>query len=299
MYDVIIVGAGPAGLSAALILGRCRRRVLVCDNGHPRNAVSHALHGFLTRDGIEPGELLRIGREQLRQYETVEVRGITVVDAVRKEESFEVTLEDGRCETARKLLLAGGVVDELPQIDGFAEFYGRGIYHCPYCDGWEVRDAPLAVYGPGMHGERLALELTAWSHDIVLCTHGPSDLDDKVLERLARNGVAVREERIARLEGEDGEFARIVFMNGDVLLRRALFFYPDERQHSDLPAKLGCDFTKRGVVRTGEYEETSVPGLFVAGDASRRVQLVIVAAAEGAEAAFAINSALLKEKLAQ
>lgn len=299
MFDVIIVGAGPAGLSAALILGRCRRNVLVCDTGHPRNAVAHALHGFLTRDGTEPGELLRIGREQLRQYETVEVRDIAVIDAVRKDDTFEMILENGSHITSRKLLLAGGVVDELPTIEGFAEFYGRGVHHCPYCDGWEVRDSPLAVFGPAMHGERLALELTAWSRDIVLCTHGPANLDDETLSRLTRNGVAVREERIARLEGEDGEFARIVFMNGDVLPRRALFFYPEERQHTDLPAKLGCDFTKRGVVRTGEYEETTVPGLFVAGDASRRVQLVIVAAAEGAEAAFAINSALLKEDLAR
>ncbi|MHB8600333.1 MAG: NAD(P)/FAD-dependent oxidoreductase [Ktedonobacteraceae bacterium] len=297
MFDVMIVGAGPAGLSAALILGRCRRRVLVCDTGQPRNAAAHALHGFLTRDGTEPGELLRIGREQLRKYETVEVRDIAVVDAVRQDDSFELTLEDGSHVTARKLLLAGGVVDELPPIAGFAEFYGRGVHHCPYCDGWEVRDSPLAVYGPAMHGERLALELTAWSRDIVLCTNGPAHLDDETLLRLARNGIAVREECIARLAGENGEFARIVFMNGEVLPRRALFFYSEERQHTDLPTKLGCDFTKRGVVRTGEYEETTVPGLFVAGDASRRVQLVIVAAAEGAEAAFAINSDLLKEDL--
>lgn len=297
MFDVIIVGTGPAGLSAALILGRCRRSVLDCDTGQPRNAAAHALHGFLTRDGTEPGELLRIGREQLRKYETVEVRDIAVVDAVRKEESFEVTLEDDTHVIARKLLLAGGVVDELPSIEGFAEFYGHGVHHCPYCDGWEVRDSPLAVYGPAMHGERLALELTAWSRDIVLCTNGPADLNDETLLRLTRNGIAVREERIARLEGQDSEFARIVFMNGDVLPRRALFFYSEERQHTNLPAKLGCDFTKRGVVRTGEYEETAVPGLFVAGDASRRVQLVIVAAAEGAEAAFAINSDLLKEDL--
>ncbi len=299
MFDVIIVGAGPAGLSAALILGRCRRRVLVCDTGQPRNAASRALHGFLSRDGIEPGELLRSGREQLRRYETVEVRDIAVVDAVREDDSFEVVLEDGSHVTSRKLLLAGGVIDELPPIEGFAEFYGHGVYHCPYCDGWEVRDSPLAAYGPAMHGERLALELTAWSRDIVLCTNGPADLDEKALLRLARNGVAVREERIARLEGQDGEFARIIFANGDVLSCRALFFYSEERQHTNLPAKLGCDFTKRGVVRTGEYEETTVAGLFVAGDASRRVQLTIVAAAEGAEAAFAINSALLKEDLAR
>lgn len=297
MFDVIIVGAGPAGLSAALILGRCRRRVLVCDTGEYRNYASHELHGFLTNDGMNPRELLRIGREQLQPYDTVELRYIAVTDARRDEESFTVTLEDGSNEETRKLLLASGVVDELPDIPGFAELYGRGVHHCPYCDAWEVRDQPLAVFDPGMHGERLALELTAWSRDIVLCTNGPADLNDEALERLARNQIAVREERIARLEGPDGVLARIVFKNGDVLPRRALFFYPNERQHSDLAEKLGCDFTKRGVVRTGEYEETTVPGLFVAGDASRRVQLAIVAAAEGAEAAFAINSALLKEDL--
>ncbi len=202
MFDVIIVGAGPAGLSAALILGRCRRRVLVCDTGQPRNAAAHSLHGFLTRDGTEPGELLRIGREQLRHYETVEVRDIAVVDAVRKDDSFELTLEDGSHVNARKLLLASGVVDELPLIAGFAEFYGHGVYHCPYCDGWEVRDLPLAVYGPAMHGERLALELTAWSSDIVLCTNGPANLDDETLLRLTRNGIALREERIDVWKGK-------------------------------------------------------------------------------------------------
>lgn len=297
MYDVIIVGAGPAGLNAALILGRCRRNVLICDTGEYRNYASHALHGFLSRDGVNPRELLRIGREQLQPYETVELRHIAVTDVRRNDESFTITLEDGSNEEARKLLLASGVMDELPDISGFAELYGRGVHHCPYCDAWEVRDQPLAVYDSGMHGERLALELTAWSRDIVLCTNGPADLNDEALARLARNQIAVREERIARLEGPDGVLARIVFKNGDVLPRRALFFYPNERQHNDLATRLGCDFTKRGVVRTGEYEETTVPGLFVAGDASRRVQLAIVAAAEGAEAAFAINSALLKEDL--
>lgn len=299
MYDVIIVGAGPAGLNAALILGRCRRSVLICDTGEYRNYASHTLHGFLTRDGVNPRELLRIGREQLQPYETVELRHIAVVDAKHNEQSFAITLEDGSQYETRKLLLASGVMDELPDIPGFVELYGRGVHHCPYCDAWEVRDQPLAVYDSGMHGERLALELTAWSRDIVLCTNGPADLDDETMERLARNQIAVREERIARLEGPDGVLARIVFKNGDVLPRRALFFYPNEHQHSDLATKLGCDFTKRGVVRTGEYEETTVPGLFVAGDASRRVQLAIVAAAEGAEAAFAINSALLKEDLAR
>jgi thioredoxin reductase len=148
MYDVIVIGAGPAGLSAALILGRSRRRVLVCDTGKPRNAASQAMHGFLTRDGMPPREFLRIAREQLRQYDTVEVRDIEVTAAACRESRFEVTLADGATLDSRKLLIATGVVDNVPDIPGFRELYGKSVFHCPYCDGWEVRDRPLAIYGP-------------------------------------------------------------------------------------------------------------------------------------------------------
>ncbi len=296
MFDVIIVGAGPAGLSAALILGRCRRSVLLCDTGRPRNAASLAMHGFITRDGIPPDEFLRIGREQLQQYESVELRSISVSDARQLDDAFEVQLEDGTRVTSRKLLLTTGVVDELPEIEGIEKLYGRSVHHCPYCDGWEVRDQPLAIYGKGRHGYELALELTVWSRDLALCTNG-EPLEEKQRQRLARNNIRVCEERITRLEGKDGILERIIFADGAVLPRRALFFFSEEHQHSDLPEKMGCDFTKRGAVRTGEYEGTCVPGLYVAGDSSRRVQLVIVAASEGAQAAFAINTELLKEDL--
>lgn len=297
MLDVIIIGAGPAGLSAALILGRCRRSVLVCDTGQYRNAASYAMHGFLTRDGIEPGEFLQLGREQLHSYENVEMRSIEVTDAVLNDSHFEVTFAGGAKATCRKLLIATGVIDVLPPVEGIEALYGRSVFHCPYCDGWEMRDQPLAIYGGGKNGEKLALELTIWSHDLVLCTDGPAELDDKALARLAENGIAVREERIARVEGTDGKLERIIFVNGEELPRQAIFFRTDEHQRSDLAAKLGSALTHKGVVRTDDYERTNVPGLYVAGDASRRVQLVIVAAAEGAEAAFAINIALLKEDL--
>lgn len=297
-FDVVIVGAGPAGLSAGLILGRCRRSVLLCDTGRPRNAASQALHGYLTRDGITPGELRSAGRRELETYDTVELIDIGAADAVCTDDgSFRVTLDDGAVVTSRKLLIATGVCDNLPAIDGFQELYGRSVFHCPYCDGWEVRDQPIAIYGTGSRGVGLSLELTAWSRDLVLCTDGPAELSDEDRARLARNRIPVREERVAALESQNGVLERIMFDSGEPLARRALFFTTGQFQRSALAIRLGCEFNDKGTVRTGKYESTHLPGLFVAGDASRAVQWAIVAAAEGAEAAFAINTDLIREDL--
>jgi thioredoxin reductase len=296
MYDVIVIGAGPAGLSAALMLGRCRRRVLVCDTGKPRNAASQAMHGFLSRDGMHPGEFLRIAREQVAPYDTVEFRDIEVTAAECRDSRFHVTLADGSSLASRKLLIATGVVDNLPDIPGFRELYGRSVFHCPYCDGWEVRDRPLAIYGRGERGGGLSLELTGWSRDLVLCTDGPSEIPPEGLARLERNGIRVREDRVVRLEGRE-RLERIVFAAGEPLEREALFFTTGQTQRSQLAIQLGCELNEKGTVRTGKYEATHLLGLYVAGDASRAVQWVVVAAAEGAEAAFDINTALLKEDL--
>ncbi len=297
-YDVIIVGAGPAGLSAALMLGRSRRRVLVCDSGKPRNAASRAMHGYLTRDGIPPREFLRIAREQLKEYDCVEVRDVEVAAAeCQADGRFHVTLETGEEFDSRKLLIATGVVDNVPGIPGFRELFGSSVFHCPYCDGWEVRDQPIAIYGRGARGHGLSLELIGWSRDLVLCTDGPSEIDADGLAQLARNGIRVREDRVTQLEGSNGILERVVFATGDPLPRRALFFTTGQIQRSQLAIGLGCQFNDKGTVRTGKYESTHLPGLYVAGDASRAVQWVVVAAAEGAEAAFAINTDLLKEDI--
>lgn len=294
-WDTIIIGGGPAGLSAALTLGRCRRRVLVCDAGQPRNRSSDHLHAYLTRDGMAPGEFLRIGREQLRAYDTVRLTHCEVVEASRAADAFEIVLADGARERGRTLLLATGVVDHVPPIAGIEPLYGKSVHHCPYCDGWEWRDRPLAVYGRGDDkGAGLALMMLQWSSDVVLLTDGPAALSADERERLDARGVRVREDAIARLEGTGGQLARVVFGDGRCLDRAALFFNTGQHQRSPLAAALGCAFDERGGVVAKDYEvATSVPGVYVAGDASRDVQLVVIAAAEGVKAGFAINRDLL------
>jgi thioredoxin reductase len=298
-YDCIVVGAGPAGLSAALMLARCCRSVLVCDSGEHRNLRSTGVHNYLTRDGTVPAEFLRLARKDLGRFPSVEMREVEVLDATRSPEGFRVVCADGSQISCRKLLLATGVVDELPELEGLAELYGISVHHCPYCDAWQWKDQPIGIYGRGDEGSALALGLTVWSRDLVLCTDGPGGLSDDQRDQLIREGIEVREDRVVRLEGKDGRLEHIMFGNGEALPRRALFVCSGQHQRSGLAGKLGCRFTSKGAVDTGSCEATDVPGLYVAGDASKEAQFVIVAAAEGAEAGMAINKGLLKEDLAQ
>ena len=294
LHETIVVGGGPAGLSAALVLGRCMRRVLVCDSRAYRNERSAALHCFVSQDGIPPSWLLQEARRQLQRYETVSIQAATVTGVDRRRGRFVLATGDGRELQARTLLVATGVVDELPPLEGIEPLFGRSVHVCPYCDGWEHRNAPIAAYGRGDKGAGLALLIRQWTDDVVLCTGGLPGLSDVQHHQLLRRGIAVREQPILKLHGEQGSLRAIEFRDGSRLPRQALFFNTGQHPRSPLLERLGCAFDDDGGVRCAETGETSIGGVFVAGDVSRDVQLAIIAAAEGARAALAINKRLLE-----
>jgi len=248
VLDAIVIGGGPAGLSAALVLGRCLRRVLVCDAGHPRNEPARIFNGFLSRDGSSPAEFLQICRDQLRRYETIEFRRVKVVDVERGDCRFTAILENGDRVAGRMLLLATGLVDELPPIENFRRFYGSTVHNCPYCDGWECRDQPIAVTGGNQDSVDLAIELLLWSKDLVLCTNGPLTCDRKTVETIRRLDIRVIETPISRLEGESDKLEGIRFMDGNFLPRSALFFSPGQYQRSHLAEQLGFMLREMPVV---------------------------------------------------
>lgn len=294
LLDVIVAGGGAAGLSAALVLGRARRRTLVVDDGHPRNAPSPAAHSVFTRDGTPPAELLETGRAQLAPYDSVVFRRGRIVTAAAESGGASVVLADGSVHRSRQLLLSTGVRDELPPIEGLAGLWGRGVLHCPYCHGWEVRDAPLAVHAAGATAMQLVSLILQWSRDVVLCTGGPAGLAAEERDALGRHGVRIIDTPVIRLEG-NGTLERIVFADGSSLNRAALFLRPAQRPTGDLFRQVGCELTEAGFISIGADHRTSVPGIYAAGDVTTPFQQVIVAAASGAEAAIAMNRALADE----
>ena len=298
IHDVIVVGGGPAGLSAALVLGRARRSVVVVDDGRYRNEDSRGLHGYLTRDGVLPEELRRLGRGELRRY-GVRVLGARATDASPDGQGgFRVRTSGGHRLRGRKVLLATGVRDRIPSIPGIDSLYGVSVHHCPFCDGWEWRDRRLAVYGRGEGGAGLAHSLLTWSRDVVLLTDGPAHMSAATHESLLRRGVSVATGRVVRLEGRNGRLRRVHLRTGEAIPRDALFLATGNEARVELAKMLRCRFKPGGSIWTDRRECASVPGVFIAGDASHDVQFAIVAAAEGARAAVAIHRELVAEERA-
>lgn len=299
LQDCIIVGGGPAGLNAAVVLGRCRRNVLLFDSATYRNQYSHGVHNYLTRDDILPGELLTLAHGEVKKYGAKMIRK-KVVNARKNEDGlFVVKDEDGTVYRSKKLLIATGLWDNVPDIPGFREFYGKGVFHCPYCDGWEVQDKEVGVYARNKNGFELALALKCWANKVTLYTDGRNRLKPSEVETLVANGVTIISYPVAGLEGKGNKLHFIHFKNGEKRSCEAMFFVNGFRMQCDLAETFGCIMSKKGVVLTNRQQQTNIEGLYVAGDAAKDMHFVVVAAAEGAKAGVIINKELIKEETVQ
>ena len=295
IYDCIIVGGGPAGLNAAIVLGRCRRKVLVFDTEQYRNRYSHGVHNYLTRDDVLPHEFLQTCHKELEKYSVQRIRKKVVSAKKNEEETFSVKDENGTIYYSKKLLIATGLQDTLPDIEGFRELYGKSIFHCPYCDGWEVRDKKIGVYAKNKEGWELALALKGWTDNVTLYTDGKNKVKPVQKEYLDANEIPVITTPIAKLQGDDGQLQKIIFKNGEVSECDAIFFVNGYTQQCNIAEAFGCEVSRKGVIVTNRQQQTNIKGLYVAGDASRDMHFVVVAAAEGAKAGVTINKELQKE----
>jgi thioredoxin reductase len=294
--DAVIVGGGPAGLSTALGLGRARRRVLVLDTGRPANAVSNGVGGLLAQSNVKPADLRHAGREQLAEYPTVEVAFGEATGVERLADgSFEVRIEDEAPVRSRAIVLAHGLRYDPPPLPGIEGLWGSSAFHCPFCDGWEVRDRPLAIHGNGRAAARSAMVISGWSGDVVLCIDGPADLgaERAVLEAA---GVRIREEPVTRLVGSEGRLQRIEFASGPAEEREGLFVRTRRGQPNGLAEALGCELTDEGTIVTDGEGRTGVAGVYAAGDAAtERLRSVANAMGTGSRVAYSVSLDLIPQ----
>lgn len=306
--DCIVIGAGPAGLSASLFLARYRRRVLTFHHNYPRNLYSHGVHGFLGHDGILPEELLARGRDEVTKYGGLIVEGcVTKVEAL-DDMRFRVTTGDGesvqaegrRSFESRRLLLATGLRDLTPDCPGFLEFYGVTVHHCPDCDGYEIADKRVAVLSRGREAIGFTLGLLTWTDKLSLIINGDeSGITDEDRARLERFNIPITSRRVTALEGDTNskQIERVRLDDGQSIECDALFFNFGTEMSGDLHKRLGCKVDEEcGLLWVDDEQQTSVPGVYAAGDITPHSQLAIVAAAEGAMAAIQIHKSLIQKE---
>lgn len=293
LLDCAIIGGGPAGLNAALVLGRARRTVMLFDNSKPRNAVTQHSHGFITRDGIKPKEFRALAHEDISKYPSVEIKMSKVVGVKMERGVFALVTARGDVYHARTILIATGLKENLPAIKGLQDCYGKSLFSCPYCDGWELRDKPLVVISEAPQADHLARLVHNWSRDLIVCTNGSKKMDAQQRKGLSMKGIQVYDEIINRLSSDKGMLKTIVFADGSTIERSGGFISPQWSHAVNFSEALGCSLNNNGGIATDSFGRTSVRGVYAAGDASIIApSQVIVAAGEGSKAAIGVNTDL-------
>jgi len=296
IFDVLIIGGSYAGLSAAMTLGRAIRKVLVVDAGEPCNAASPASHNFLTRDGENPLEIAAIGLEQVKAYPTVEHLNGKVQRIWKADELFYAELSTGEQFEAKRILLATGMKDILPDIEGFKACWGKTILHCPYCHGYEVKGRRTGILAKGEYGYNMALMLFNWTKELVIYTNGPHEFSEEHLQKLRANSITIIDKVIEALEHDDGNIKAIRFKDGEQSEEHLLYARVEYEQSSDIAEQLGCKLTETGHLFIEAAQETSVKGVYAAGDNNSIARSVSLAIGEGTKAGLAINADLVEEE---
>lgn len=295
LFDVAIIGGGPAGLNAALILGRARKDVVVIDEGQPRNAVTNESHGFLTRDGISPSEFRRIAKKEISNYPSVSIAMDTAVSISGEDGCFEIETKQGKSFKSKKVLFAVGMKDRPLDILGLPEVYGKSAFICPYCDGWELRDKPLVIINKGAELMHFIPLISGWSKHLTVCTNGPDELTDTQREELNQHGVPIFDSPVGFINSIEGMVNEVILNDGTIIPAKGIFFKPELTIGSYLPQSIGCEITEEGTVVIDDFKKTNISGVFSAGDMTSRMHQIIAAASMGAYAAAVINNELNME----
>ncbi|MGN7313195.1 NAD(P)/FAD-dependent oxidoreductase [Alkalicoccobacillus gibsonii] len=301
IMDCAIIGGGPAGLGSALVLGRSRRNVLLFDDATNRNQVTHESHGFLTRDGTTPSELRRLGREDVAAYPSVTIvdQKVSSIIPAKNDSFFTVTTSDDQTYYVKKLILAVGFKESLPSIEGIHHFYGKSVFNCPYCDGWELRDQPLIIINDTEHASHMAKVLYNWSKDLVLATNGSEFIiEPDVRQRLEAKGIRINTKKIVQLSGENGQLSSVTFEDGTKLHRSGGFVAPTFI-FNPLREQMNFELTEHGALIIDDFGRTSIKNIYAAGDAiSPAYSQLIVSAASGHKTGIGVNSDLTEELFA-
>lgn len=295
-FDVIIIGGSYAGLSAAMALGRSLRSVLIIDSGKPCNMQTPHSHNFITQDGKTPKQITEEAKQQVLKYDTVTFCNDTALDGKKTGTGFEISTLSGAAFTAGKLIFSTGVKDQMPAMNGFAECWGISVLHCPYCHGYEVKGEAIGLFGNGDMGFEFCKLISNWTKNLRLFTDGPSTLTKEQTEAITAHGINITESEIEKLEHTNRQISHIVFKDGSKLPVAAVFARADFKQHCDIPAQLGCEFTEQGFIAMDEFQQTTVKGVYVAGDNSTMLRTVSVAVAAGTRAGAFVNRELINER---